>query len=104
MSSLGNAIRHARRQVDWSQKELARQMGVSQTTISFWERDVEMPRLEHVVKLLLYFPQLIDTLRISDQELMQQLHQLERTLTNATGKCACENCTCQETRNPLHSC
>jgi transcriptional regulator with XRE-family HTH domain len=97
MSSLGYAIRHSRRHVNWSQQELARQIGVSQTTISFWERGIEVPRLEHIVKLLIYFPGLMETIRTTDQNLARELQQLEQTLVTANGKCACENCTCQTT-------
>ncbi len=92
MSSLGNCIRHARRRADLSQEDFAARLGVSQGTISFWERDIETPTLDNLVKLLALCPDLLGDIRAHRSEVIQQLRQIERALF--AGQCACEGCNC----------
>ncbi|MBI5301736.1 MAG: helix-turn-helix transcriptional regulator [Chloroflexi bacterium] len=90
--SLGHAIRRARMRAPLAQTELARRLGVSQGTISFWERDIESPSLDHLLKLLDLFPDLLDAVRLHNGEMLRQLRRIERLLFD--GHCACENCNC----------
>lgn len=95
MSSLGSCIRQARLRADLPQEDFAARLGVSQGTISFWERDIETPTLDNLVKLLAEFPDLLGDIRVHRNEVIQQLRQIERALFN--GQCACENCGCNDT-------
>jgi transcriptional regulator with XRE-family HTH domain len=92
LSSLGDALRVARQRANLSQGALAARLGVSQGTISFWERDVELPTLDHLLKLLVEFPELLDAVRTHNHEMLMQLRRIERIVFN--GQCACENCNC----------
>ncbi len=91
-SSLGSAIRMERRRAELSQQELAARVGVSQGTISFWERDIETPSLDNLVRLLARLPDLVDAVRQHRNDVLVQLQQIERVLFD--GRCACENCPC----------
>ena len=53
---LPGAIRQAREGRNWTQMTLAAKLSVSQSTISFWERGVETPSLEHLVELATVMP------------------------------------------------
>lgn len=92
MSSFGARVRAVRRRAALSQGEFAARVGVSQGTISFWEHDVELPSLDHLLKLLTEFPELLDAVRTYNYPMLVQLRRVERIVFN--GKCACENCTC----------
>ena len=92
MSSLGSAIREARMRADLSQGDLAKRVGVSQGTVSFWEHDVETPTLDNLIKLLAQFPDLIHDIRVHRLEVIRQLRQIERALFG--GQCACHDCGC----------
>jgi len=89
---LPEAIRQARRRRDWTQTELAQQLGVSQGTISFWERGIEAPSLEHQVQLVILLPEILEQLARQEMDLLSRLYQLERALSG--GKCSCQNCSC----------
>ena len=93
MSSLGSSIRNARLRADLSQEDLAKRLGITQGTISFWERDVETPTLDNLIKLLAQFPDLLGDIRVHQHEMIRQLRQIERALFD--GQCACQNCGCQ---------
>ena len=93
MVTLGSAIRRARLDANLSQGEVGIRLGVSQGTISFWEREIEMPRIDHLVKLLIEFPALVEFVGEQDYKVIDQLRRIERALFK--GKCACENCNCQ---------
>jgi len=86
------AIRNARLRADLSQEDTATRMGITQGTISFWERDVETPTLDNLIKLLAQFHDLLGDIRVHQQEVIKQLRQIERALFD--GQCACENCGC----------
>lgn len=92
-SRLATAIRVARRSRGMTQRELAVRVGVSQTTISFWENATETPRLEHLIRLALELPDVIEGFEGRERALLQRLLRLERELF--AGKCACEGCTCE---------
>lgn len=47
----GEKIRNARKSAGLTQKELARQLGVSNTSISNWEKDLSRPSAELIQKL-----------------------------------------------------
>lgn len=93
MSSLGQAIRNARVRAELSQGEVAARLRITQGTVSFWERDIETPTLDHLIKLLAVFPDLLGDIRVHRTEVIQQLRQIERALFN--GQCACEHCDCE---------
>jgi Zn-dependent peptidase ImmA (M78 family)/DNA-binding XRE family transcriptional regulator len=50
-SWVAQAIRSAREQHGWSQGELARRLGRTQTSVSYWEAGKRMPGLDDVVEL-----------------------------------------------------
>ncbi len=82
------AIRAAREQKGLTQVDLAEQLGVSQSTISFWERGIEAPSLENQVKLVTLIPEIIDLLAENEAQLLSRLYQLERALYG--DGCSCE--------------
>ncbi len=92
MGTFGTAVRSARQRAGLSQGELAARLGVSQGTISFWERDIELPTLDHLLKLLVQFPELLDAVRTHNHEMLIQLRRIERIVFN--GQCACRDCNC----------
>ncbi|NJM39522.1 MAG: helix-turn-helix transcriptional regulator [Anaerolineae bacterium] len=87
-----SAIREAREAHVWTQTELARKMAVSQGTVSFWERGIEMPTLAHLVALAGLMPELFEHLAKHENELLARVYHLERELNN--GKCRCVGCGC----------
>lgn len=89
---LPSAIREAREAHHWTQVELAQKIAVSQGTISFWERGVETPRMEHMLRLVMALPELFDHLAKRENELLARVYALERELNN--GKCKCRGCGC----------
>ena len=89
---LPKAIRQARESHEWTQHELAQKMQVSQGTVSFWERGVESPTLEHIIDLVQLMPGVIGALAQQEGELLARVYQLERTLND--GKCRCKGCRC----------
>ncbi len=86
---LSNAIRHARSVRGLTQADLASFVGVSQGTISFWEQGRETPEFIHVLKLLLYLPELRAKLPAEQVDL---LIRVERTLF--AERCTCGDCSC----------
>jgi transcriptional regulator with XRE-family HTH domain len=99
MSSLGLALRQARAAANLSQSGLAARLHVSQSTISFWERDIEFPTLDHVADLLAIFPDLRDPLQSSNHDMIQKLRSIERLLF--AGRCACPDCKCEDASKNL---
>ena len=45
------ALAHARQKRGWSQRELARAIGLSQSTVSYWEQGKSLPEPANVVEL-----------------------------------------------------
>lgn len=89
---LPKAIRKARESRGWTQAELARHMNVSQGTISFWERGIESPSLEHRIALVTLMPEIFAQLAEQELDMVARLYQLERTVHG--GKCVCQGCGC----------
>ena len=89
---LPQAIRAARLGRRLTQGQLAARIGVKQPTISFWERGVENPTVEHLIGLALALPEVVESLEGRERELFQRLLRLERQLF--AGRCACLGCTC----------
>lgn len=89
---LQQAIRKARKKRCWTQLELAHHLGVSQSAISFWERGIETPSLEHLVELVTLLPEIFEQLARQETEILARLYQLERAVNG--GKCNCHECTC----------
>lgn len=92
MSALSNAIRAAREKRGWTQGELAAQLKVSQGTISFWENGVEVPSLDHQVRLIEAMPEILTALAAQEVSLLDRIQALERVVFS--GKCGCEGCNC----------
>lgn len=91
--SLSLAIRNARLERRLTQEELAALVGVSQGTISFWERGLETPTVEHLILLALELPAIVESFEGHEQELLRRVVRLERELF--AGRCACAGCSCQ---------
>jgi transcriptional regulator with XRE-family HTH domain len=83
-----HAIRTARENRGLTQIELAAQLEVSQTTISFWESGIKAPSLENQVKLVNLIPEIIDLLAEHEANLLSRLYQLEQAIYG--NKCSCE--------------
>ncbi len=92
-NSLSLAIRNARRERRLTQEELAALVGVSQGTISFWERGLETPTVEHLILLALELPPIVESFGGHEQELLRRVVRLERELF--AGRCACAGCSCR---------
>lgn len=86
---LPKAIRTAREKCGWTQAELAEKMGVTQSTISFWERGIETPALENQVRLATLIPDIFDLLAEQEADLISRLYQLERVISK-------DQCTCEQ--------
>ena len=91
---LPRAIRQARKTRHWTQQALASQLSVSQSTISFWERGVETPSLEHLVELASVMPEIFDQLARQEADILARLYQLERIVHG--GQCQCQGCSCDD--------
>lgn len=89
---LPKAISTARKQRRWTQKELAERLQLSQSTISFWERGVETPSLDHKVQLVTLMPEVFEQLARKEIDILTRLYQLERAVYG--GKCSCKGCGC----------
>lgn len=91
---LPRAIRRARAQREWTQSELATRLGVSQSAISFWERGVEQPSLDHQIRLITVLPEVLEQLAAEELDILQRLYRLERAIND--GRCRCQGCSCGE--------
>jgi len=89
---LPQAIRTAREKRQWTQAELANRLEVSQGTISFWERGVEVPSLEHQVQLVTLLPEIFEQMAEREIDILARLYRLERAVY--AGKCSCLGCGC----------
>lgn len=92
MTPLGRAVRRARTGRGWSQGKLALEVGVSQATVSYWERGVEYPRFEHVAALAGLFPTILTSIHQEELALVRRLMRAEREAFD--GRCACASCRC----------
>ena len=89
---LPQAIRNARQKRHWTQVDLAQQLNVSQGAISFWERGIESPSLEHLVALITLLPEIFEQLAQQETQILARLYNLERAINS--GKCTCLGCGC----------
>lgn len=55
MDMIGNRINELRKERGLSQHALAKQIGVSQKAIDYWERNVNEPKASYIVLLADYF-------------------------------------------------
>ncbi len=92
MSSLANAIRAAREKRGWTQGELAGMLKLTQGTISFWENGVEVPLLDHQVRLIETMPEILTALAAQELSLLDRIQAVERVVFS--GKCGCKGCNC----------
>ena len=92
MSALANAIRAAREKRGFTQRELGAMLKVSQGTVSFWENGVEVPALDHQVRLVETMPEMLTALAAQELSLLDRVQALERVVFS--GKCGCEGCNC----------
>ncbi len=90
--ALAQAIRAARRERGLTQNELAARIGVSQSTISFWENGTETPTVTHMIQVALELPEIVTHFEGRERELLERVLRLERQLF--AGRCACAGCTC----------
>jgi transcriptional regulator with XRE-family HTH domain len=65
----GDRIRFLREQKRVSQKKLASEIGLSMTTIQNYERDINIPKGDHIVKLCSFFGVSADWLLFGKEEL-----------------------------------
>jgi transcriptional regulator with XRE-family HTH domain len=92
---LPQAIRNARQKRHLTQIDLAQQLNVSQGAISFWERGIESPSLEHLIALVTLLPEIFEQLAQQEAQILARLYNLERVVNS--GKCACRGCGCADT-------
>lgn len=52
---LGKILKELRTEKGISQQELAKQIGVSQKAIDYWERSVNEPKASYIIKLADFF-------------------------------------------------
>jgi transcriptional regulator with XRE-family HTH domain len=90
---LARALRAARWRRRMSQGDLARRLGVSQSTVSFWERGIETPSVEKLISLAAELPEVLASVDERERELLRRLLRVERHLFD--GRCACEGCSCR---------
>ncbi len=92
MKSFGQAIRAARSQHGWTQGELARQLGVTQGTVSFWENGIQNPSIANKVRLVELMPEILNSLAARELDLLDRIQALERSVFD--GRCGCKDCDC----------
>lgn len=92
MQTLANAIRASREKREWTQGELAARLNVTQGTVSFWENGVEVPSLDHQVRLIEAMPEILTAMAAQELSLLDRIQALERVVFS--GKCGCEGCNC----------
>lgn len=52
---IGKVIKELRKEKGYTQAQLAKEIGVSQKAIDYWERDVNEPKLSYIVALIKTF-------------------------------------------------
>lgn len=92
MTPFGRGLRKARIEQGWNQELLAKQIGVSQVTISHWERGEEYPSFSHLAALGGILPHVLRYAHEEELELLRRLMRAERTIFS--GACGCEGCAC----------
>lgn len=62
MPSLGRSVHLARLEAE-STNDLSHSLNVTTTTLASWEHDLEAPLREHLFRLSLPFPEIVDTFK-----------------------------------------
>lgn len=52
---IGKVIKELRKEKGYTQAQLAKEIGVSQKAIDYWERDVNEPKLSYIMALVKTF-------------------------------------------------
>jgi transcriptional regulator with XRE-family HTH domain len=65
-------LKYLRIKLNLTQKELADKLGVSQSSINYWEKGQRIPSIEAVAKISDFFDITIESLLSSDDKLIQQ--------------------------------
>lgn len=73
--TLGQRIRHLRKQKDWTQKELERQAGLENRNLTRYESDKVRPRVESLKKIAEALEVTVDELTTEESELPEQQFQ-----------------------------
>lgn len=89
--SFADVLRLERKRRGWTQAELAERLQVRQSAISHWESGRERPALEHLLLLLVLFPDLLTTLTFDER---RQLYSLTRVQRALAWECPCSGCRC----------
>lgn len=92
MTPFGRALRRARTERELSQANLAGSLGVSQATVSYWERGVEYPSFEHLAGVVSLFPAVLHVIHDEEVDLVRRLMRAEREAFS--GACSCKGCGC----------
>ncbi len=90
MTPFGRALRRARQEEGWNQDKLAGAVGVTQVTVSYWERGVQYPNFEHLARLAARIPGILRFVHEEELELLRRLMRAEREAFD--GGCACRGC------------
>lgn len=92
MTPFGRAVRKARLARAWSQAQLAERIGVSQATISHWERGEEYPSFDHLAILGDAIPEILRVAHQEELDILRRLMRAERVVFS--GQCSCRGCGC----------
>lgn len=92
MTPFGRAVRKARKGRSWSQAELAERIGVSQVTVSHWERGEVYPTFEHLASIANAIPEVLEHIHAEELEILRRLMRAERIVFS--GACSCRGCGC----------
>lgn len=86
--SLGQNIRKYRKELKLTQEELAKKVGVIQSNVYRWERDIVVPSLETIKKIanalevsvdgLLFTEKERKRLKVTDKELLDKLTDMDK--------------------------
>uniref|UniRef100_A0A7C2B4Z5 XRE family transcriptional regulator n=1 Tax=Thermomicrobium roseum TaxID=500 RepID=A0A7C2B4Z5_THERO len=89
--TFAEVLRRERKRRGWTQAQLAERLQVRQSAISHWESGRERPALEHLLLLLLLFPDLLTTLTLEERRQLYNLTRVQRALAT---ECLCSGCRC----------
>lgn len=64
--TFGEKLQYLRKEQNWTQEQLADQIGISRQSLSKWELGAATPDTEHVVRLSRLFSVSTDTLLLDD--------------------------------------
>ena len=64
--TFGEKLQYLRKELNWTQEQLAEQIGISRQSLSKWELDAATPDTDHVVRLSRLFGVTTDSLLLDD--------------------------------------